>query len=553
MADQQATMAVADWVSTIDCNDVPEAAKLLAVDAIGDLVGVALLGTRSTAARILQEYVPAGTSSVWGTPIRTSADSAAMLNGTAAHAFDYDDYTGDIHPSTTIVPALTAIAEIYGASGPEFLAAYVIAFEIESRINRVIDGSQQMSHHLKGWHPTSTVGSLAATIAAARLMELDRPTVCMALGITASLMSGIRANFGTMVKPLHAGLAARNGVMAAILASRGLIADDDVLEGWCGVGEVFGSDGTWQDLDLETLGVSWTIEGPSGLILKAYPSCGATHAAIAAATQLHNRVSRDYVDWPHAVQEVRVETDDKIDRVLRRETPRTGLEAKFSLKYCVARGLMRGDVGMADFSDVEVLSAETRDLMGCITAEQSPEMTERSLVMAARPGFPSRITVQMSDGRLESALVGETPGSPGMRLPVEELHRKFIDCIQAKSQDTAERLWASIRALPGATSVDGLLKLLSPGPAYGAPREPELAGSHGLAIRGEDCADGLSRKLADFLSRVRLPQSQAATGPCNEQELAIGSFVVWPQLFEQGVERRIHRGGHMYFLGDIQC
>src|SRR6266850_3973686 len=210
----------------------PAAARTRAARAVLDTIGVTLAGASEPAARIVQAVVSAeggDACRILGTRARASASNAALANGTAAHALDYDDmcFVSLAHPSAPLVAAALAAAESTGACGRALLEAYVVGFELEGRLGRAMNPR----HYQRGWHCTSTLGTIGAAAAAARLLGLGPDAAGHALSIAASEASGLKENFGTMVKPLHAGLAARNGVLAALLAKAGMTASAAAIDG----------------------------------------------------------------------------------------------------------------------------------------------------------------------------------------------------------------------------------------------------------------------------------------------------------------------------------
>src|SRR5438876_1836644 len=211
----------------------PVEGRHAAARALLDTIGVMLAGASEPAAVSVQQVVAQESSglqcSVLGTRLRTSATNAALANGTAAHAHDYDDmcFVSLAHPSAPLVAAALAIAELCGATGRALLDAYVVGFEIEACLGRAMNPR----HYQRGWHCTSTLGTIGAAAAVSRLFGLDATAAGHALAIAASEASGLKENFGTMVKPLHAGLAARNGVLAALLARAGLTGSADAIHG----------------------------------------------------------------------------------------------------------------------------------------------------------------------------------------------------------------------------------------------------------------------------------------------------------------------------------
>src|SRR4051794_17534069 len=249
---------LADFVATAD---IPPKARARAQTAVLDTVGVTLAGSVEPAARIVQKVVAAEggapRSSVLGTAQRTSASAAALANGTAAHALDYDDmcFVSLAHPSAPLVAAALAAAELAGASGRALLDGYVVGFELEGVLGHALNPA----HYQRGWHCTSTLGTVGAAAAVARILQLDADATRRALAIAAPEASGLKENFGTMVKPLHAGLAARNAVLAALLARDGFTASEQAIEGDQGM--LVAMDGSRRDLDglIENLGQVWEI------------------------------------------------------------------------------------------------------------------------------------------------------------------------------------------------------------------------------------------------------------------------------------------------------
>ena len=226
---------------------------------------------------------------VVGTRLRTSIAGAALANGTAAHALDLDDshHPGFLHPSAVLVPAVLALGEARGASGSETVAAYLAGLEALTAIGSAIN----LRHYELGWHATATIGTVAAAVAGARLLRLDAERAGAALGLAASQAGGVRRNFGSMAKPLHAGLAARAGVLAALLAEQGLTAGDEVLEGERGWFDLVAGPGEWD----EAAGLAALDDGfglaVEGLGIKRFASCGVTHAPIEAALALRKATS----------------------------------------------------------------------------------------------------------------------------------------------------------------------------------------------------------------------------------------------------------------------
>src|SRR5216117_773703 len=236
-------------------------ARRRAAIAACDTVGVILAGAPVAAADIIRRTIVAearGHCRVLGTGVCASASDAALANGVAAHAHDYDDmcFVSMAHPSCALVPSILATGELVRASGNAVLDAYIVGFEIECRLGLVMNPRH---YHERGWHCTSSIGTLGAAAAAARILGLDAAATGNALGIAASAACGLKENLGTMVKPLHAGMAARNGVMAARLAQHGVTASEQALDGPQGYLAVMDSQHATLDPAVDDLGSRWEI------------------------------------------------------------------------------------------------------------------------------------------------------------------------------------------------------------------------------------------------------------------------------------------------------
>ena len=317
------TQRLAEFVACTRSGDIPGEAREQARRAFLDTLGVTLAGSSEDASRvtadIAREQGGVEDASVLGHGFRAPATEAALVNGTSGHALDFDDVSMSMrgHPSVPLVPAVLALGEKLGSNGHDAIDAFVLGFEVECKVARLISAP----HYALGWHPTATFGTLGVAAACARLLRLDPDRTRMALGIAASLASGARRNFGSMTKPLHAGWAARNGIVAATLAGRDFTADDEALEapdGWLHAA----SGGAPVDASpIGRLGHPWEIVSP-GIGVKLYPCCYFTHLSIDAALQIQPVVAPK-ID---AIESVRVSvspgTHDGAAQTAAREWPR---------------------------------------------------------------------------------------------------------------------------------------------------------------------------------------------------------------------------------------
>jgi 2-methylcitrate dehydratase PrpD len=431
----------------------PAAARQRAAAAFLDTVGVTLAGATEPPAKVVQQVVAtAGTggSHVLGTAIRSTPAAAALANGTAAHALDYDDmcFVSLAHPSAPLVPAALATAEQRGASGCAALDAYVLGFEIEARLGR----QMHPRHYQRGWHATSTLGTLGAAAAASRLLRLDRHASAHALAIASSAASGLKENFGTMVKPLHAGLAAHNGVLAALLAEGGLTGSELALDGPQGF--LAAMDGAHTDLGdaAADLGRRWEIL-ETGITVKLYPSCAGTHPALDALLLLRHRERYTSDD----VESIEVDVDSITPTILIHARPATGLEGKFSMPFCAAAAVVHGRVGIDTFEPAALNDPAVRELMPRVTLRVDPAFDG-----AAPPLTQSRVTVRLRDGRTFTQMARGARGYPDQPASDDELATKFRACARRTLSEAAtERALAALTNLETAPDLGGVTELLA--------------------------------------------------------------------------------------------
>ena len=418
------TKYVVDYVVASRLEAVPAQALVVAKGAIQDCVGVALAGSRQAAGAIPAEWARrsagAGGATVWGQDFKTSAHDAALVNGTAAHALDYDDVTWGLigHPSVSLVPAVFAVGETIGASGRAALHAYVVGFEVMAKLGR----TTQPRHSLDGgWHATGTIGAFGATAACCKLLGLDAERTAHALGIVYSMTSGNVSNFGTMCKPLHAGLAARNAVEASLWAQAGFTSLPHPFDGPRGFHEVY-SRGLPADMaPLAELGRVYELV-ERGVVIKPYPCGVALHPAIDAVHALKQEHAIDPDEVVLGEAGVTKYTFDKLCYLL----PQTGLEAKFSMPYTIARAILDDSIGFDTFTDA-------------LVREESAQALTRRISMYVHDGIesawrmgsrPVNVRLRLRDGRLLERQVDISRGNPEVALTPAELNVKFEDCAR---------------------------------------------------------------------------------------------------------------------------
>ncbi len=439
---------------TIGAHQFPTLARSRARDAIADCIGCMLAGSREDLAAPLRTTLPSFDAPsaqfpalLLGSTRYAAPADAALYNGTIAHALDFDDtnHPGYAHPSAVIAAAMFAVAPLVSPSGEAMIDAYIVGFEYFGKLGRALN----TQHYKRGWHATGTFGALAAAAATGRLLGLDEEQMVMALGIAASSASGVRANFGSMTKPLHAGQAARNGVLAALLAREGFTASAEVMEHRYGFVGVF-NDGIAIDVSyLARLGEDLEILTEHGLALKPYAACGATHPGIEAAEGLHDEIAG------RTIRSVRLGVCDMAFAPLIHVMPHSPLEGKFSLHFCVAAALLHGKVSLATFCDERVEDPAVRDLI--------PRMLMESDARWADDGeFATEVSVELESGERLTRFVPLARGKPARWFSLDDLHRKFTECAcVALPAAGLETVWHALLKLDSAQGGDQVLAALA--------------------------------------------------------------------------------------------
>jgi len=448
---------LATRIAAVRYDSLPDEARHWAKVAIMDTVGCILAGAHEPCARIAGQVAALGGATgncvVFGTEHRVGPMDAAAINGTAAHALDYDDCSDTLggHPSAPILPALFALAETRGVGGREFIAAYVAGWETETRIARGVN----FHHYEKGWHPTATLGVFGAAAACARLLELPVEKTARALALAATFSSGLKANFGTMTKPLHVGQAARNGLYAALLASEDFTSSTDAIEHRQGFLRVFNGEGNFVvDPIVAEWGAPWDIVDP-GLTIKQYPCCGSTHPAVDAMLML----VRENDLTPAVVTKIESQTHPRRFAHTNRPDPRGALDAKFSVQYCLARALVSRAVLIEHFEDGSYDEPEVRAVLRRVVSSAWPDRK-----MDLSEHFGADVQVTLTDGRVLTKSVPRPLGrGPSIPLPPALLRGKFMDCAQrALPADAANRLHGLLDGLENVGQIRALTEATIP-------------------------------------------------------------------------------------------
>jgi len=397
----------------------PENIRQAARRAFADTLGCMYLGSRHPdTMTILSTVQPwgQGDKPVFGHEIRLPAPWAALVNGTSAHAYDFDDWEdpGISHGSAAIFPALLALADD-DTSLESIEDAWIIGTEVIMRIGQAVN----MTHYELGWHTTNTIGALGAAAACARLMSLDASKACHAISLSTSMIGGFTLQFGTTAKPMHAGLASKTGVMSASLAARNATAQKAVFEEDAGFLSAM-THATPAQLQeaLTELGKNYAI-AQFGLHIKKYPSCGGTHLVIEACQKIREKHQVSSAD----IASVDTSISDIAYSILPYRVPNNRTEALFSVPWCAAVALVDGDVGVPSFQPEALARPNLLDLSARISVNEHP----RSPGVAFHPDFPDVVTVRLKDGQSFTETVSYPLGSPPRPLATSDLRSKFLE------------------------------------------------------------------------------------------------------------------------------
>ena len=443
-----ATEAFVDFAIRSRENTFPEKARAMAVDAITDLLGCMIAGAGEPLADMLSRIVydaPAG-APLAATGRKASPHDSALYNGALAHAIDYDDVTHPAyaHPGASIVPTILALADQEDISGSEALNAYIVGIEMVSKLGRALN----TAHYKNGWHASATFGTMGAAATAASVLRLDADAFARCLAMAASAASGIRANFGTMSKPLHVGYAARNAVLAALMAREGVTANTEILEHPYGYAEVFNHHSGINAAHFENWGDPLEILTEFGLGLKPYPACGAAHPPIEAAIQIRDQIQGDL----DAIEDIRIGVTEMHFEPMIYDKAANGLEAKFCMGYCIAAALLDGDVTLQSFEEAEIPRINASGIVGKVRMELDDRVKGNS-------EFGSVVTITLKSGQVLEKIVPLAIGKPERWFPKRKLETKFHDCCSGViAKEHAAKIFTLSQAFEDARSLKPLCK-----------------------------------------------------------------------------------------------
>jgi len=442
----QTETALAKFALDFPTQEVPADVMHLAKRCLMNYSGVALLANLDPAIDILLDVLraegcaPAAT--VIGKGLKTSVQNAALANGFLGHFEDYDDtHTTVIHPSAPILPGALALSEQRTVTGKDFLAAFAVGVEVACRIGLVL--VQHFRECAAHWHITNTCGVLGAASAVGRLLRLNQEQMVYAFAIAGTQASGLREVFGSMCKPFHAGKAAQNGTLAALLAQRGFTGTDSIFEGARGLVGVMASG---HDISEATkdLGQRWELPQNG---LKPFACGQANHGFIDAALVLRKQPGVR----PETIKHIQGSVEQFAPALVRRRHPRSGLESKFCYYHSVAAALVDGQALPAQFTDERAADPAIESLRNHIDFDEDPSLPRRAV----------RVTLELTDGRTYTERVDHPTGTPGNPMSDTGVQEKFHGLASAvlgvEKADMAQSALWSVDTMPDVSQLIPLL------------------------------------------------------------------------------------------------
>ena len=385
------TERLANWAVSVKYEDVPKEAFEQAKKSILDYLGTTVWGSTTPLGQIMIDYTReqggTGQARVLGTNIRTTAVNAAFANGALGHSEDFDDLGGvGGHPAVVLTPTVLALGEELNLSGKEMLLAWATGYEVGTRLSANL-------HPDRDWHPTAIFGTMGAAVAAGKLLKLDVQKMRMAMGIAGSEAGGLRRNFGTMTKPFHPGNAARSGIVAAKLASRGYTSDPDIIEGRQGYADCFGGVKCNLPGVTQLLGHLYYLAA-EGTRIKPWPCCGGNHTTLTGM-----------LDFIHE-NELNPDDIEHIEHVgpgvpgmgaLVRSEVHEGLEGKFCLEYNIAASIIDRKVDLSTHTNERAAKGDLQEFMQKVHRSQNPDVAIRHEHIANGDNS-AWVVIKMKDG-----------------------------------------------------------------------------------------------------------------------------------------------------------
>jgi 2-methylcitrate dehydratase PrpD len=421
---QGATAVLARFVAQSTFESLPPGvvheAKRAVLNWAGCAIGASRHATVESALAALGPFVGAPQASVLGRGERLDILHAALMNGITSHTFDFDDthLKTVIHPAGPVASAILALAEYMPVDGKRFLHAFTLGVEVECRIGNAV----YPSHYDVGWHITGTTGVFGAAAAAGKLLGLSEQQLVFALGIAATQAAGLREMFGSMCKPLHPGMAAKNGLYSALLAQSGFTSSPVGIEGKRGFANVLATARNYDEIT-EKLGETWELS------LNTYKpfACGIVeHPIIDGCIQLRN----EHQLTAGAITKIELAVHPLVLELTGKTNPQVGLEGKFSVYHCASCAIIYGDGGEAQFSDARVKEPTVIALRDKVVATVDPSIHEDAC----------RIRVTLVDGTVLDKHVEHAIGSLARPMSDADLEAKFrglVEPILAKAKTDA--------------------------------------------------------------------------------------------------------------------
>ena len=440
------TSRIAAFITETKTSDIPAEVFEHAKIAFMDWLGVTLAGKDDPLVLKLIQYTDLlggkEQATILGHGLKKSIAQAALINGAASHALDYDDtdmyFQG--HPTVTLFPGLLSLCEFKELSGEDLLTAYLVGL----KAGKVIGAGAGTEHYMSGFHCTCTMGCLASASACSHLLGLDKQQTRYALGLAGTQAGGLKSVFGTMCKPFHAGRASEVGLMSALLAQNGFTSAENIIE--CANGLYQAMKGIGNEEMLDTLGKTWDIEG---LMQKYHASCHFTHSPIEAAWSILENEGLAVGD----VKSVKVYSSEMGLSAAFRIEAHTGLEGKFSIPYCVANALLRGkgNTGLQAFADEKVKDPEVQALMTKITTVKDDDIV----------GLAARVEIETTTGQIYSAIYNVNKEIPELEQKRERIRDKFIDLSEPiVGKEKTQKLIEAINNLRETRKVNALIEIL---------------------------------------------------------------------------------------------
>lgn len=419
-----ASARIAAFGAHFACAALSDAQRHQAYRALLDTIACAIAGREDEAPRLATGYqrglASMGHATVWATGETMHPECASFINGVAAHVLDYDDVMTPMrgHISVAMVPALTALAQHTGADGLRFSTAYLAGFELMAKFARAM----ALPHYSRGWHSTSALGVLGATLACSVLLSLTESQTSHALGLAVAQAAGSRQNFGAMAKSFQAGQCNAAAVRATLMAQAGFTASADAIDGKFGYLALYAA---CEDVSpvLSTLGTPPLEIDAMGIDIKKYPCCYAIHRALDGLLAMR----KAHALTPANVDKIAVTNSAGGLDALLLQPPVNGLQAKFNMAYCMSAALLDGAIRLASFDDTQVMRPEIRAWLPRVTLQEAPG--------TILPRW-SQVRIECANGRVLAQRINTARGDAVDPLSDAELIEKVADCFAFGKCDT---------------------------------------------------------------------------------------------------------------------